>query len=233
VTLDVNGYASGFNLVNGGGGISTFTVVADKFQIQLPGYNGNLPSAVFTVGTVNGVAAVGINGANMFLDGTLNARAIVTGSLTSASGVFGALSVDALSISDNAVTVPAVQTLTSNVAPQPLTNLTLVSSVTLSVDTTGLAGKPITIFAGFNGAVAFTTSYYGNIDLRINGTSIFNYAFQGLAPPFLTATGGLVLTATGGTMSIPVAVYFATDTDGLGNHATLQTRTIWATAAKR
>jgi hypothetical protein len=141
VTLDVNGYASGFNLVNGGGGISTFTVVADKFQIQLPGYNGNLPSAVFTVGTVNGVAAVGINGANMYLDGTLNARAIVAGSITSASGAIGALSVNALSIGDNAITVPATQSLTSNVSPTPLTNLTLVSSVTLSIDTTGLAGK--------------------------------------------------------------------------------------------
>jgi hypothetical protein len=233
VTLDVNGYASGFNLVNGGGGISTFTVVADKFQIQLPGYNGNLPSAVFTVGTVNGVAAVGISGANMYLDGTLDARAIVAGSITSASGAIGALSVNALSIGDNAITVPATQSLTSNVSPTPLTNLTLVSSVTLSIDTTGLAGKTIAIVAGFSGAVSFTNSYYGNVDLRINGSSVFNYAFTLLPIPILGVTGTALITATGGVMSITVAAYFATDVDGLGNKATLQTRTIWATAAKR
>jgi hypothetical protein len=233
VTLNVNGYATGFNLVNGGSGISTFTVVADKFQIQLPSYNGNAPLPVFTVGTVNGVAAVGINGANMFLDGTLNARVIVAGSITSASGAIGALSVNALSIGDNAITVPATQSLTSNVSPTPLTNLTLVSSVTLSIDTTGLTGKTIAILAGFSGAVSFTNSYYGNVDLRINGSSIFNYAFTLLPIPILGVTGTALITATGGVMSITVAAYFATDVDGLGNKATMQTRTIWATAAKR
>jgi hypothetical protein len=185
------------------------------------------------VGTINGVAAIGINGANMFLDGTLNARAIVAGSITSASGVIGALSVDALSIGDNAVTVPAVQTLTSNISPTPLANLTLASSVTLSVDTTGLTGKTIMVEAEFSCGVSFTNSYYGNIDLRINGTSIFNYSFVALPVPILNASGALAITATGGVMSIPVAVYLATDVDGLGNKATFQTRTLKASANKR
>lgn len=233
VTLNVNGYATGFNLLNGGPGFSTFTIVADKFQIQLPGYNSNSPVGVFTVGTINGVAAIGVNGANMFLDGTLHARAIVTGSITSASGAIGALGVNSLSIADNAVTVPATQTLTSNISPTPLSNLTQASIVTLSVDTTGLAGKTITVLASFSCAVAFTGSYYGNIDLRINGTSIFNYSFTSLPVPILNASGALAITATGGVMSIPVAVYLATDVDGLGNQATFQTRTLWATAAKR
>jgi hypothetical protein len=80
VTLNVNGYATGFNLVNGGSGISSFTVVSDKFQIQLPGYNGGAPVPVFTTGTIGGVPAIGISG-NVYLDGTLNASKIVAGSI--------------------------------------------------------------------------------------------------------------------------------------------------------
>jgi hypothetical protein len=127
VTLDVNGYASGFNLVNGGPGFSTFTIKADKFQIQLPGYNGSAPVPVFTTGTLSGSAAIGIS-ANVFLDGTLTARAIAagtittveiaantitagdiaTGTITSASGAIGALSVQSLSIAGGVVSVPII-----------------------------------------------------------------------------------------------------------------------------
>lgn len=81
VTLNVNGYVTGMSLINGGAGISSFTVVADKFQIQLPGYNSNAPLGVFTVGTIGGVPAIGIS-ANVYLDGTLNARAIVAATIT-------------------------------------------------------------------------------------------------------------------------------------------------------
>lgn len=80
VTLNVNGYATGFSLVNGGSGVSTFTIVSDKFQIQQPGYNGGAPVPVFTTGTIGGVASIGISG-NVFLDGTLNASKIVAGSI--------------------------------------------------------------------------------------------------------------------------------------------------------
>lgn len=97
VTLDVNGYASGFNLINGGPGYSSFTVKADKFAIQLPGYNGNAPVNVFTVGTINGVPAIGINGANVFLDGTLNATAINVTQLSAISANIGAVTAGTLS----------------------------------------------------------------------------------------------------------------------------------------
>jgi hypothetical protein len=80
--------------------------------------------------------------------------------------------------------------------------------------------------------VSFTNSYYGNIDLRINGSSIFNYSFVALPIPILGVTQAALITATGGVMSIPVAAYFATDVDGLGNKA-MQTRTIKASANKR
>ncbi|OKO66921.1 DUF1983 domain-containing protein, partial [Bradyrhizobium sp. NAS96.2] len=90
LTLNVNGYVSGIQLVNGGSGVSAFTVVADKFQIQLPGYNGNVPKAVFTVGTIGGVASIGIT-ANMYLDGVLTARMMNIGVLSAITANVGTL----------------------------------------------------------------------------------------------------------------------------------------------
>ncbi|UFX42057.1 DUF1983 domain-containing protein [Bradyrhizobium sp. 41S5] len=88
LTLNVNGYISGIQLVNGGSGVSSFTVVADKFQIQLPGYNGGAPKPVFTVGTISGVASIGITG-NLFLDGVLTARMMNIGVLSAITANIG------------------------------------------------------------------------------------------------------------------------------------------------
>jgi hypothetical protein len=96
VTLNVDGYATGFNLINGGGGLSEFTVVSDKFKIQLPGYNGNDPINVFTIGTIDGDPAIGING-NVFLDGTINAVHMNVSSLSAISADIGAVTAGTLS----------------------------------------------------------------------------------------------------------------------------------------
>jgi hypothetical protein len=81
VTLNVDGYATGFNLINGGAGTSTFTIVADKFQVHLPGFNGNTPYSLFTTGLVAGVPSVGIQG-NLILDGTIVTSMIHAGAIT-------------------------------------------------------------------------------------------------------------------------------------------------------
>jgi hypothetical protein len=221
VTLNVNGYATGFNLVNGGGGISTFTVVADKFQIQLPGYNGSAPLAVFTVGTVNGVAAVGINGANLYLDGDIftrnlaagavTAAKIATGTITSASGVIGALSLQSLSIADNAATVPVVQTLGSNVSGNG-------SGVTyfnfnLSIDTTGLSGKTIPVYANLhaqwvNGSTGNQSSTF---NLVLNGSAVDGYTSTVPSGQLalVLLSGSINITGTGGTVTVPVVAQFS------------------------
>ncbi|UFZ05449.1 phage tail protein [Bradyrhizobium ontarionense] len=81
LALTVDGVATGFDLFNGGAGFTSCTFRADKFEVQFPGYNGNSPLPVFTIGTLNGSPAIGI-AANMFLDGTLNARVIQAGSIS-------------------------------------------------------------------------------------------------------------------------------------------------------
>ncbi|WP_316214288.1 host specificity factor TipJ family phage tail protein [Bradyrhizobium sp. SZCCHNR2032] len=88
VTLNSNGYATGFNLVNGGAGKSAFVVVADKFQVQYPGLNGSAPVPVFTIGAINGVASIGISG-NLLVDGSITARALNVGNLSAISANLG------------------------------------------------------------------------------------------------------------------------------------------------
>lgn len=242
VTLNVNGYATGFSLINGGGGVSSFTVVADKFQVQLPGYNGSAPLPVFTIGTLNGVAAIGLSG-NVYLDGTFNVKAIAAGaidviylkanSIDSASGVIKALGVGSLSIADNAVTVPVAQSLGGNVSAISPGTPRSYFSFNVTVDTTGLAGKNIVIYASVsgmwaNGSLATET---GQFYLLINGSVANGYA---IATPsgtlaLVSLGGALNISASGGVMTILVQAQF------YANSATYMQAgtTIYAQAAKR
>ncbi|MET0721029.1 MAG: phage tail protein, partial [Tardiphaga sp.] len=117
VTLDVNGYATGYELINGGPGTSSTTFVTDKFLIASPGVSGGAPMPIFAVANVGGTPKVAIRG-DMYADGTIGATKIVagsitatqitansitadrlvTGTITSDSGKIGALSVKSLSI---------------------------------------------------------------------------------------------------------------------------------------
>lgn len=248
VTLNVNGYATGFNLLNGGPGFSTFTIVADKFQIQLPGYNGGVPTPVFTVGTVNGMAAVGISGANMYLDGDIFTRhlaagavttaKIATGAITSDSGVIGALAVKSLSIADNAATVPAVQQLGSFINI-PVAGIDFLS-FTLSVDTNGLAGKPVQIYAHttYKFTVAGGLSGTENTAWRlyINGSQVDGFDLPMGANQTLIGSmaGATTLTGTGGVMSVPVqARGFAGGGVGSGGDLVQAGACLFSMAAKR
>lgn len=86
VTLDVNGYATGFELINGGGGTSAFNVVVDKFQLSAPSVGGGAPAAVFTVITHGGVGKIGIVG-DIIQDGSITSLGTVTtGQLNALSG---------------------------------------------------------------------------------------------------------------------------------------------------
>lgn len=93
VTLDVNGYASGFALVNGGSGVSSTTFLTDKFQVAFP---GSIPFPVFTIGNVGGVPKVGIR-SDMYIDGTVTAQAINVVHLSAITANLGAVTAGTLS----------------------------------------------------------------------------------------------------------------------------------------
>jgi Putative phage tail protein len=227
VTLDVNGYATGFNLFNGGAGISTFTVVVDKFQIAAPGVSGGAAVPIFTVANYLGAPKVGIRG-DMYLDGTLAASAIVTGSITSDSGAIGALSVKALSIGDAAITVPAVQTLSS---AEGAGSARTVNTVTLAIDTTGLSGKTIWILANWCGTIGYGgTGAAPQASLIIDGATVQTNYVTNSQDGFIALVGAAPFTASGGTDNKTVSVSYQAAATGTPQ---LLQRTLWATAAKR
>ncbi len=81
IDTNVNGYIVGTRFINGGPGAGEIVFQADKFQWQLPGYNSNAPITPLTLGTIAGSPAFGFSGA-MYLDGTFNARAVISGTIT-------------------------------------------------------------------------------------------------------------------------------------------------------
>lgn len=80
VNVGVDGVITGSIRIDGGASWSAVTIRADKFQIQLPGYNGGAPVNVFTTGTIGGSPAVGLTG-NVFLDGGLTTLKIAAGAI--------------------------------------------------------------------------------------------------------------------------------------------------------
>jgi hypothetical protein len=80
LTLDVNGYVTGFQSTNNGF-TSQFQVVADKFIVAKPGVSGGAAIPVFTIGTVGGVAKIVFQG-NMYADGSITAQSLSVSQLS-------------------------------------------------------------------------------------------------------------------------------------------------------
>lgn len=93
VTLDVNGYATGFELINAGSGVSSTTFTTNNFRIAAPGVSGGTAVPIFTVASVNGSPKVGIRG-DVLIDGSVTAGKMSVGSLTAISAHFGDATVD-------------------------------------------------------------------------------------------------------------------------------------------
>lgn len=90
ITLDVNGYASGFELVNGGSGVTSATFIQDKFQIAAPGVTGGNPIPIFTVANVNGVPQIALS-ADLYSDKSINALAVNAGTLSAITANLGTI----------------------------------------------------------------------------------------------------------------------------------------------
>jgi hypothetical protein len=235
VALDVNGYNTGFQLINGGGGISSTTFTTATFQIAAPGVSGGAPVPVWTVASVGGANKAALRG-DMLVDGSvttqvLNAGAvtagkIATGTITSASGVIGALGVDSLSIKDNAITVPTVATIGSLLGTG---SANLVFNFNLSVDTTGLSGKTIAIYVICNMTYSAPSTTSTASTLQINSTTVANLTFIGSTNGnTYVISGSLNVTGTGSVMTIPVQLFW-----NAPNTCSLSTSNCFAVAAKR
>lgn len=248
VTLDVNGYATGFNLLNGGAGISAAIFISDKFQVAFPSL-GYGPTDVFTIANVNGASKIALLG-DMIVDGSITTQKILagevktinldaqavtaakiqTGSITSASGVIGALGVQSLSIGDNAVTVTDAAVLTSaysfGFSGSPQTIL----SKTLNVDTAGLSGKPMNMLLQFTGQ---TTTSNANISSQIkaNGATLSNNVVTNSG--VIVLSGMYSFTGTGGVVSISASLVSQANSPGGPFVANVNDGTLSAVVAKR
>jgi hypothetical protein len=105
VTLDVNGYGIGFNLLNGGGGISSATFTVAKFQVASPGVSGGAPVPIFTVANVSGSPKVALRG-DMLVDGTITATMIAANTITAA--LIAANTITAGQIAANTITAAQI-----------------------------------------------------------------------------------------------------------------------------
>ena len=93
LTLDVNHYVTGYQLVNGGPGASAFTVIADIFQVAKPGVAGGAPVPIFTIGSIGGSPKIGIRG-DMLIDGTTTGAMIQAGTIQAVNIAAGAITAD-------------------------------------------------------------------------------------------------------------------------------------------
>jgi hypothetical protein len=249
VTLDVNGYATGFELINGGPGVSSTIFTTEKFQVASPGVGGGAPVPIFTVANVDGTPKTAIRG-DMYATGTIagtkivagsitaneiaadsiTADRLVTGTITSDSGKIGALSVKSLSIGDYAVVVPVAETRGDTITNTFGTVVT-VSSVNMSIDTTGLAGKPMTIIASWIGQMGYGgTGAVPYADLFIDGVVIQSAQVTNSQDSFLSVTGSKTFNGGGGVESHTASIRYSSSATG---GPILANRTLWAMVGKR
>lgn len=103
VSIDVNGNATGFNLINNSGW-SSFRVSVDYFTIQKPGYAGQQP---FVVQNVNGVPTLSVAAA-VIGDATITSAKIANAAITSAT--IGTAQIGTLHVAGNAISTMATNT---------------------------------------------------------------------------------------------------------------------------
>lgn len=107
VQVDAGGNVAGIQLNSSGVGSSNFIVLADNFKVYRAGYTSD---PIFTTGTVNGVATVGIKG-NLVVDGTITTNGVANNAINRPV----TSSIGATSVSTSEITYMSVS-LTTTVA---------------------------------------------------------------------------------------------------------------------
>jgi hypothetical protein len=129
--------------------------------------------------------------------------------------------------------VPVAQATASNIFGISSGTYKPFFSFTLSVDTTGLGGKVIPVYAAVNGmfangTIGTETAYF---QLLINGTLTQGYSITvpTSQSALLVLSGAVNITASGAVMSVPVVAQFGSSNQSVVAAGT----TIYAQAAKR
>ena len=148
VTLDVNGYATGFELINGGPGVSSTIFTTEKFQVASPGVSGGAPVPIFTVANVDGTPKTAIRG-DMYATGTIAGSKIIAGSIT-------ATEIEARTITANKI---ATDSLTANEIQAG------------AINTSELAINSVDILRIIDGAASNTTAAAGAVPGPFGGTA--------------------------------------------------------------
>jgi hypothetical protein len=165
--------------------------------------------------------------AQMISAGAVKAIAIESGSLTSDSGVFGTLGVKSLSLSDNAVTVPQTQSFSNQLGPGG--SWPGVLQFDVYVDTAGLAGKTMNLFASCTATLLYaaSTAVGSSCALFIQGVQIArNESID--RSGVVAMSGGYAFTANGAVMGFHVQVDWAN-----GGNVAMTNRTLFAMVTKR
>lgn len=89
VTLDVNGYATGFTLINAGGGVSSTTFLTTNFQIAAVGPGGGAVP-IFQTAFVNGVPKIALK-ADVIADHSILAGHMSVATLDAITANFGTM----------------------------------------------------------------------------------------------------------------------------------------------
>lgn len=186
VTLDVNGYVSGFKLYNDGT-IADTIWITDNFQIAAPGVSGPVP--IFQVGNVNGTPAVGIRG-NLYVDGSIITRNVAPNNITQPNFAGG------------------TSNFTWNTSEQTLLSLPITSTSGKDIYVMATAGANIQNFGG-TGNVTTPRQFSIKLNLYIDATLIAESWLPASIGAFTGTTGGVPAGQVDLISSAPVATIIA------------------------
>lgn len=99
VTLDVNGYATGFTLINAGNGVSSTTFLTTNFQIAAVGPGGGAVP-IFQTAFVNGVPKIALR-ADVYADGSITAGRLNVGQLSAITADIGTVTAGIIRSADS------------------------------------------------------------------------------------------------------------------------------------
>jgi hypothetical protein len=150
VTLDVNGYVSGFQAINGGSAGSTFDVRADAFNLVMPNFSA---TPVLRVSNVNGTPTLAFDG-RIIADGTLLNNSVADENITAIRGT----NFSGAQVGNGLSFVPAGSVLVTWTFNAPITG-------------------PFTVNVS---APAFSTDFGGgDLSVRLDGTQIGSFHYPG------------------------------------------------------